>query len=159
MSPTTPPGPTGRLEAVTVLPHGSRPVPDDVARTRGRLITDILKANQFMLVEHKAVEVCRLTLGLEHGRVLWQVSCDEEVLRRHLMSLSGLRKIIKDYNLICDQYQKAVQGARAQQVEAIDMGRRGVHNEGAEALQQRLAHVMAMDFETARRLFALICTL
>ena len=77
----------------------------------------------------------------------------------HHLSLTPLRRIVKDYFLICDSYYAAIRTATPDQIEAIDMGRRGLHNEGSELLMERLRHKVEMDFDTARRLFTLICVL
>ena len=77
----------------------------------------------------------------------------------HLLSLTPFRRIVKDYFLICDSYYKAIRTATPSQIEAIDMGRRGLHNEGSELLMERLKEKIEIDFDTARRLFTLICVL
>ena len=80
-------------------------------------------------------------------------------VRQHHMSLSPLRKLIKDYALICESYYAAIRDAPPSQIEAIDMGRRGLHNEGGEILKKALEAHFVIDNETARRLFTLICAL
>ena len=77
----------------------------------------------------------------------------------HLLSLTPLRKIVRDYFMICDSYYAAIRTATPDRIEAIDMGRRGLHDEGSKLLQERLAGKVDMDFATARRLFTLICVL
>jgi len=77
----------------------------------------------------------------------------------HQMTLGPFRKLMKDYALLCDSYHAAIRNAPPTQIEAIDMGRRGLHNEAAEVLQEALAGTIAVDLETARRLFTLICAL
>jgi uncharacterized protein (UPF0262 family) len=77
----------------------------------------------------------------------------------HLLSLSPLRKIVKDYFMICDSYYAATRTAAPDQIEAIDMGRRGLHDEGSRTLMERLEGKVTVDFPTARRLFTLICVL
>jgi len=79
--------------------------------------------------------------------------------RRFLLSLSPLRGVIKDYFLVCESYYAAVRNATSAQIEALDMGRRGLHNEGASLLKERLQGKVAVDEDTARRLFTLICAL
>jgi uncharacterized protein (UPF0262 family) len=75
------------------------------------------------------------------------------------LSLSPLRKIVKDYDLICESYYEAIRSASPSKIESIDMGRRGLHNEGATLLAERLDGKIAIDHDTARRLFTLICVL
>ena len=84
---------------------------------------------------------------------------DGTPLMAHLLSLTPFRKIVKDYFMICDSYYKAIRTATPTQIEAIDMGRRGLHNEGSELLKERLKEKIDVDFDTARRLFTLICVL
>ena len=79
--------------------------------------------------------------------------------RRHLLSLTPVKSLIKDYFMVCDSYYAAIRGASAQQIEALDMGRRGLHNEGSEKLRERLAGKVELDHTTARRLFTLVCAL
>ena len=79
--------------------------------------------------------------------------------RRHLLSLSPLRGVVKDYRMICESYYEAIRNATPQKIEALDMGRRGLHNEGSSLLQRRLSGKVDIDLDTARRLFTLICAL
>jgi uncharacterized protein (UPF0262 family) len=77
----------------------------------------------------------------------------------HFLSLTPLRKIVKDYFLVCDSYYQAIRSATPDRIEAIDMGRRSLHDEGSRILMERLEAKVAIDFDTARRLFTLICVL
>ena len=79
--------------------------------------------------------------------------------QRHLLSLSPFRGVIKDYFLVCESYYDAIRNATPSQIEALDMGRRGLHNEGSSLLQTRLEGKVSTDIDTARRLFTLICAL
>ena len=79
--------------------------------------------------------------------------------RRHLLSLSPLRGVVKDYRMVCESYYDAIRSATPQKIEALDMGRRGLHNEGSTLLRRRLAGKVEIDTDTARRLFTLICAL
>jgi uncharacterized protein (UPF0262 family) len=79
--------------------------------------------------------------------------------RRHLLSLSPLRGVVKDYRMVCESYYEAIRNATPQKIEALDMGRRGLHNEGSTLLRRRLAGKVEIDLDTARRLFTLICAL
>ncbi len=78
---------------------------------------------------------------------------------RHLLSLSPFRSVIKDYFLVCESYYDAIRNATPAQIEALDMGRRGLHNEGSTLLRTRLEGKLSTDIDTARRLFTLICAL
>ena len=75
------------------------------------------------------------------------------------LSMSPFRRIVKDYFMICESYYKAIRTSTPSQIETIDMARRGLHNEGSELLKERLAGKVDMDFDTARRLFTLVCVL
>ena len=77
----------------------------------------------------------------------------------HILSLTPFRRIVKDYFTICESYYEAIRTATPSSIEAIDMGRRGVHNEGSQTLQDRLNGKINVDFDTARRLFTLVCVL
>ena len=77
----------------------------------------------------------------------------------HLLSLSPLRRIVKDYYMVCDSYYDAIRTATPDRIEALDMARRALHDEGSELLTERLKQKVTIDFETARRLFTLICVL
>ncbi len=77
----------------------------------------------------------------------------------HMLSLTPFKRVIKDYFMICESYYEAIRTSSPAQIEAIDMGRRGLHNEGSQTLQERLKGKIEVDFDTARRLFTLICVL
>jgi uncharacterized protein (UPF0262 family) len=83
----------------------------------------------------------------------------DRLLTRFTLALGSLKRIIKDYFLICDSYFNAIKTLPPSRIEAIDMARRGLHNEGAEVLRERLAGKVDIDLPTARRLFTLICVL
>lgn len=99
-----------------------------------------------------------LKLSLQDGRLVFDIT-GPDYARAHGLSLSPLNKVVKDYIAICDSYYEALRGTSPSQIEAVDMGRRGLHNEGAEALKTRLDGKVAVDHETARRLFTLVCAL
>ena len=101
-----------------------------------------------------------LRLGITENRLVFDIRReDDSPLMAHLLSLTPFRRIVKDYFMICDSYYKAIRTATPSQIEAIDMGRRGLHNEGSELLMERLKEKINLDFDTARRLFTLICVL
>ena len=77
----------------------------------------------------------------------------------HILSLTPLQRIIKDYFMICESYYEAIRSSTPSQIEAIDMGRRGIHNDGSQTLMDRLSGKIKIDFDTARRLFTLVCVL
>ena len=79
--------------------------------------------------------------------------------RRHILSLTPFRGVVRDYAMVCESYYDAIRNATPQKIEALDMGRRGLHNEGSALLQARLKGKVETDLDTARRLFTLICAL
>jgi uncharacterized protein (UPF0262 family) len=121
----------------------------------------------FDLKESNSFEICGedcgpyvLLVGMSEGRLVFAVSDESGAhVCEHQAPIGALRKIIKDYAMICESYHNAIRNASASQIEAIDMGRRGLHNEGAEVLQTALAGRFLVDLETARRLFTLVCAL
>ena len=102
----------------------------------------------------------RLRLRVEDGRLIFEISReDHSPLEAIILGLGRFRRPIRDYFAICDSYYQAIKTATAQQIETVDMARRGLHNEAAEMLMDRLDGKIAVDFDTARRLFTLICVL
>ena len=101
-----------------------------------------------------------LSLSIHDGRLVFAVSAfNDAPLKAVLLALGPFRGIIKDSRMLVDSHATAVAEGRESRIQAIDMGRRGLHNEGAELLRQRLAGKIAIDFPTARRLFTLVCVL
>ena len=102
----------------------------------------------------------RLTLRVEEGRLVFEIYREDgSPLESVILGLGRFRRAIKDYFAICDSYFNAVKQSTPQQIETIDMARRGIHNEAAELLKERLEGKIEVDFDTARRLFTLICVL
>ena len=131
----------------------------DQEHERAVAIYDILEANSFALPDHDGGPYA-LHLGLVENRLCFDIrSAAGEPLIAHHLSLTPIRKIIKDYEMICDSYYRAIRTASPTQIEAIDMGRRGLHNDAAELLVERLAGKVDLDFDTARRIFTLIFAL
>ena len=130
----------------------------DIEQERRVAIFDLLEGNRFDARGHDGPY--RVRLRVEEGRLAIDLSdADGGALGTIRMGLARLRRPIRDYFQICDSYFKALRAERPRGVEAIDMARRGLHNEGAELLQECLEGKVAMDFDTARRLFTLICVL
>ncbi|SJZ98217.1 UPF0262 family protein [Consotaella salsifontis] len=133
--------------------------PPDIEHERKVAIFDLIEENSFTPAGATEGNF-RLTLSLIEKRLVFDVRDEaDQPVAKHILSLTPFRRIIKDYFLICDSYHEAVRSATPSQIEAIDMGRRGVHNEGSETLKERLAGKIDLDFDTARRLFTLICVL
>jgi len=103
-----------------------------------------------------------LKLSLQDNRLVFDITgqgTQEGFARTYALSLTPLKSVLKDYLMICDSYYEALRGSSPSQIEAVDMGRRGLHNEGADLLEARLEGKVAIDHETARRLFTLVCAL
>src|SRR5205085_12132475 len=101
-----------------------------------------------------------LQLSISENRLVFDIRQEDGApVMAHLFSLTPFRRIVKDYFMICDSYYKAIRTSTPTQIEAIDMGRRGLHNEGSELLVARLKDKIEIDFDTARRLFTLITVL
>ena len=142
------------LDEASVV-HRSRAIEQE----REVAIYDLLEANSFQL-EGSPGGPYHLTLGLEENRLVLDIRLEDgSEHARVLLSLAPLRKTVKDYFLVCENYYKAIRTAPPHQIEALDMARRTLHDEGARELQARLAGKVTTDFDTARRLFTLICVL
>ncbi len=149
----------GRLVDV-VLDEASiaRSTPE-VEHDRAVAIYDLIEENSFQPVGHPATRYI-LDLAVVEKRLVFRIKTeDEQDVVTHVLSLSPLRKIVKDYDLICESYYEAIRHATPSQIEAIDMGRRGVHNEGSTILMERLEGKIDVDMQTARRLFTLVYAL
>jgi len=135
----------------------SRP---DIEHERAVAIFDLIEENAFAPVGDEKGGPYKLVLSVVEKRLVFNITReDDEPVITHALSLSPFKKIIKDYFLICESYYEAIRTLSPAQIEAIDMGRRGIHNEGSEILQDRLNGKIEIDFTTARRLFTLICVL
>ena len=120
---------------------------------------DLKESNSFV-VKGQDRGPYALTLALAEGRLAFDVAAaDGARVMLHQAPLGHLRKLMKDYALMCESYYAAIRDAPPSRIEAIDMGRRGLHNEAAELLQMALEEKFEIDLETARRLFTLICAL
>ncbi len=152
-------GEEGRLVAVELDGASIGRSTPDVEHERRIAIYDLIEDNRFVLPGHPGGEY-RLHLAVRDARLVFDVrDAADAPLVLHILSLTPLRKIVRDYFTICDSYYAAIRTATPSQIETIDMGRRGVHDEGSELLMQRLAGKIIVDFETARRLFTLVCAL
>ena len=130
-----------------------------IEQEREVAIYDLLDANLFKPVG-SAGGPYHLTLGVEESRLILDVRLEDGSPHARLaLSLTPLRKTVKDYFLVCDSYYKAIRTAPPYQIESLDMARRTLHDEGAKELQVRLKGKVETDFDTARRLFTLICVL
>lgn len=131
----------------------------DAEHERRVAIFDLIEENSFALLEHDRGPYA-LTLSQVERKLVFAVR-DEvgEDVHTFILSMGPFRGVIRDYFMICDSYYDAIRNQTPYQIEAIDMARRGVHNEGSELVAERLEGKVTVDFTTARRLFTLICAL
>ena len=130
-----------------------------VEHERAVALFDLLETNDFQLVGGEPGPY-KLHIGIFEQRLVFSVhAADDRKLRDIVLSLTPFRKVVKDYFLICESYYAAIKKLGPSQIEALDMGRRGLHNEGSELLRERLEGKIELDLDTARRLFTLICAL
>jgi uncharacterized protein (UPF0262 family) len=155
---------SNRICAIDIDERGlARPTPE-IDQERKVAIFDLLEENSFALPVRDdratATGPYRLALAIREGRLVFEIATEaaEKVGEFHL-SLGPFRQVVKDYFQICESYFEAVKRLPPSQIEAIDMARRGIHNEGASVLQERLNGKAVVDINTARRLFTLICVL
>lgn len=148
-----------RLVEVTLDETSIRRTTPDVDHERKVAIFDLLEDNFFRLEESDQGPYC-LHLSLAESRLVFAVASQAKApITTFMLSLSPFRKIVKDYFLVCESYYEAIKTAPPSRIEALDMGRRGLHDEGSRLLAERLKGKIEVDFPTARRLFTLICVL
>jgi uncharacterized protein (UPF0262 family) len=131
----------------------------DAAHERRVAIFDLLEANSFDVLDGPDGPYI-LALSVVEQKLVFDVKLlDGSDVRIFVLSLSPFKRVVRDYFLICESYHQAIRQATPSQIEAIDMGRRGLHNEGSRLLETRLEGKVKLDFDTSRRLFTLICAL
>jgi len=152
-----------RLCAIEIDDTGLPPPTPEIEQERAVAIFDLIEDNSFALPEKNGVAApgpFRLALSIRDGRLVFDIATEAAVrLAEFHLSLGPFRQVVKDYFQICQSYFEAVKRLPPAQIEAIDMARRGIHNEGARVLQERLEGKAELDGATARRLFTLICVL
>jgi uncharacterized protein (UPF0262 family) len=159
MKKARPSAPVNRLAAVTLDEASIGRSSRDVEHERAVAIYDLVEDNVFAPVGRRGGPYA-LHLGISGNRLVFDIRlADGTPVVAHMLSLAPFRRIVKDYFLICDSYYKAIRTAPPHQIESLDMARRTLHDEGAKELQARLAGKVETDFDTARRLFTLICVL
>ena len=151
------PNKTHRLQNVELDDQSLAAASRDQEQERQIAIFDLLEENHFF-PEGADGGPYDLHMGLMENRLVLDVR-GPGYERRHILSLSPFRTLIKDYFMICDSYYQAIRNSTPAQIEALDMGRRGLHNEASELLRTRLTGKIETDLDTARRLFTLICAL
>jgi len=142
------------LDEASIAPRGP-----DVEHERRIAIFDLLEQNKFAPAGGEA-ECYRLKLGIQENRLVFDIQLEDGAQHAtHVLSLTPLKRVIRDYFVVCETYYQAIRAASPSQIEAIDMGRRGLHDEGSQLLAERLNGKIDVDHDTARRLFTLICAL
>ncbi len=148
-----------RLVAVTLDEASIGSSNRDIEHERAVAIYDLIEQNSFAPIGHDDGPYA-LTLGITENRLVLDIRRENgKPVIAHLLSLSPFKRIVKDYFLICDSYYAAIRTATPDRIEAIDMGRRGLHDEGSHILQDAIKSKVKVDFDTARRLFTLLCVL
>lgn len=148
-----------RLVEVILDEASIRRATPDIDHERKVAVFDLLEENYFHLEEHGGGPYC-LKLSLSENRLVFSVASEtQRHLATFMLSLSPFRRIVKDYFLVCESYYQAIKTAPPSRIEALDMGRRGLHDEGSGLLAERLEGKVELDLPTARRLFTLICAL
>ncbi|BDV38823.1 UPF0262 family protein [Methylocystis bryophila] len=148
-----------RLTRVTLdensIGHGTA----DQQHERETAIYDLIDDNRFGVIGHEGGPYA-LDISLHDAKLVLAVSDAEgKSVVTHILSLTPFRRILKDYFMICESYYAAIRTASPSRIEAIDMGRRGLHNEGAQLLLERLTGKLDIDIDTARRIFTLVTAL
>jgi uncharacterized protein (UPF0262 family) len=148
-----------RLVAVTLDDNSIGRSNSDIEHERAVAIYDLIELNSFAPVGHDGGPYT-LHLRMADNRLVFDIqTADGKPVMAHFLSLTPFRRIVKDYFMICDSYYEAIRTATPDRIEAIDMGRRGIHDDGSRMLMERLKRKVHVDFDTARRLFTLICVL
>ncbi len=158
--PPDPHATTRRLVAVRLDSASIGRASRDIEHERAVAIHDLLEENSFAPLGDPEPGPYALMVSLADNRLVLDIARpDGTPVVSHHLSLTPLRKVVKDYFLVCESYYAAIRTASRAQIEAIDMGRRGLHNEGSELLRARLKDKVELDFGTARRIFTLVCAL
>ena len=149
-----------KLSRIEIDDAGLPPPTPEIQQERRVAIFDLLEENSFSLPGRETIGPLALFLSIKDRRLVFDIQTEDarKVVEFHL-SLSPFRQIVKDYFQICESYFDAVKTLPPGQIETIDMARRGIHNEGANVLVERLDGKAKLDNDTARRLFTLICVL
>lgn len=148
-----------QIRSITIDETGLRNEEALILRDRETALRDLKQKSLFQPISDENGPY-DLALSVEENRLVFRITnAASTALPMLVLSLKPYKRLIKDYFLIVESYDKAVSEGQPSRIEAIDMGRRGLHNEGAGLLMERLASKITMDLDTARRLFTLICVL
>ncbi|WP_424362906.1 UPF0262 family protein [Methylocystis parvus] len=148
-----------RLISVTLDENSIGRGSADQEHERAIAVYDLIEENSFALIGHSGGPYA-LNISLMDAKLVFDIRDQNGAsVVTHILSLTPFKRILKDYFMICDAYYAAIRTATPSRIEAIDMGRRGLHNEGAVLLAERLKGKIETDSDTARRLFTLITAL
>jgi len=151
-------GSTDRLDRIVLEGEALTRLSPVQEADRAQAVADLAAENQFKLSQ--AAGPFALRLSIQEGRLVFDIRrLDETPVTAIALALGPFRGLIRDYQMLVDSHMMAVEEGREARIQAIDMGRRGLHNEGATLMMERLDGKVAIDFETARRLFTLVCVL
>ena len=135
----------------------------DIEQERRVAIFDLLEGNSFRLVTTRGAPYegpYRIRLRVEDGRLAIDIAASADAhIETIVLALSPFRRVIREYFAVCESYYQAIRQSTASQIETVDMARRGIHNAAADTLIERMSGKIEVDFDTARRLFTLICVL
>jgi uncharacterized protein (UPF0262 family) len=150
---------TGRLTVITLDEASIGRSSREVEHERAVAIYDLIAENKFRPQGHDGGPYT-LLLGISGNRLVFDIhESDGRPVIAHMLSLAPFRRIVKDYFTVCDSYYAAIRNATPDRIEALDMGRRALHDEGSSIVMERLKRKVELDLGTARRLFTLITVL
>ena len=147
-----------RIRGIEIDGAALPPSTPEIEQERRVAVADLLEENRFDL-PGRADGPYDVTLGIREGRLVMDVAANGAKAAEFHLALSPFRQVVKDYFQICKAYFEAAKSMPPSQIEAIDMARRGIHDEGGRVLMERLDGKAELDHPTARRLFTLICVL
>jgi uncharacterized protein (UPF0262 family) len=149
----------GRLTRIVLEGESLHRISPLQAADLEQAVADLQNENQFAPAAHPEL-ISIVHLSIQEGRLVFDIrDADDAPVVAMVLAMGPFKMLIKDYQMLLDSYASAIAEGREAKIQAIDMGRRGLHNEGAELMQERLEGKVVIDFPTARRLFTLVCAL
>ena len=149
-----------KLVSISIIQDDFNLPTPEVLQEQNLAIYDLEQNNFFQLVGFEAYDEIKLNISLSGNSLVFKISSKkDEMLKTFFFSLTPLKQIINDYYTICESYFNAVKSLPIDKIESIDMGRKGIHNEGARMIMERLENRISTDMETSRRIFTLIYAL
>ena len=149
-----------KLVSISIIQDDFNLPTPEVLQDQNLAIYDLEQTNFFQPVGFESYNEIKLNISLSGNSLVFKISSEkDEMLKTFFLSLTPLKQIINDYHTICESYFNAVKSLPIDKIESIDMGRKGIHNEGARAIKERLENRVRTDLETSRRIFTLIYAL